>query len=153
MLAPSRMARLAARVAPAEWQVADMSEGEVIAMSWTCETLGLSAAAEAAPEQVLWMDFDRFLTDPVAGLAQAMRHLRGKSDEHEIRAMLAAQDLRRYSKAPEHAYDTGLRRDVLNQARCEHGDEIRRGLAWLERAAGQSPVIRNALDRASAHTT
>jgi hypothetical protein len=51
----------------------------------------------------------------------------------------------RYSKAPEHAYDAALRRDVLNAARAAHGAEIRRGLAWLDRAAVQFTAVRDAV--------
>ena len=52
--------------------------------------------------------------------------------------------MRRYSKAPEHGYDAALRRDVLNEARAMHGEEIRRGLAWLDRAAAQYATVRQA---------
>jgi Ser/Thr protein kinase RdoA (MazF antagonist) len=55
--------------------------------------------------------------------------------------------MRRYSKAPEHGYDADLRRDVLNAARATHGAEIGRGLAWLDRAAEQFAVVRDATRR------
>jgi hypothetical protein len=54
--------------------------------------------------------------------------------------MIAAPHLSRYSKAPEHAYDAQLRRDVLDQARHEHADEISRGLAWLRSARTLPPI-------------
>jgi hypothetical protein len=152
VLAPSRLARLQRRIGADEWRLEARREGEVIAMSWACEMAGLCAAARAEPEQALWIDFDRFLADPAAALSRAMLHLRGNADPHDIRAMLSAQDLRRYSKAPEHAYDTRLRQAVLEQARHEHGEEIRRGLVWLDRAALQSPLISEALG-SSAQTT
>jgi hypothetical protein len=152
VLAPSRFARLQRRAGADQWRLESLSEGEVIAMSWACEMAGLCAAARAAPEHALWIDFDRFLADPAAALSRAMLHLRGNADPHDIRAMLSAQDLRRYSKAPEHAYDTRLRQAVLEQARHEHGEEIRRGLVWLDRAALQSPLISEALG-SSAQTT
>ena len=46
--------------------------------------------------------------------------------------------MRRYSKAPEHAYDLALRNDVLAAARAEHGEEIRRGMRWF--ATGRMSV-------------
>jgi hypothetical protein len=59
--------------------------------------------------------------------------------------MLDGPDMRRYSKAPEHAYDAVLRRDVLNEARAMHRTEIRRGLAWLDRTAVQFAPVREAM--------
>ncbi len=53
--------------------------------------------------------------------------------------------MRRYSKAPEHAYDAALRREVLNQARALNAAEIRRGLAWLDRAAARFAPLRRAV--------
>jgi hypothetical protein len=146
ILAPSRLARLRQRTGSDEWQLECVSEGEMIAMGWMCEAMALFAAGQAAPEQVRYLDFDQFLANPAAGLSEAMFHLRGTVDESEVPAMLSAQDLRRYSKAPEHNYDARLRRDVLDQARREHGDEIRRGLVWLDQAASQHSAIRDALN-------
>ena len=51
----------------------------------------------------------------------------------------------RYSKAPEHAYDSALRARVLAQARAEHGAEIAERLGWLERAGRDYPAIAGAL--------
>ena len=44
--------------------------------------------------------------------------------------------LSRYSKAPEHGYSRALRAQVLDQARSDHAQEIRKGLALLD-AAGK----------------
>jgi hypothetical protein len=62
-----------------------------------------------------------------------------------VRAILEGPDMRRYSKAPEYAYDRALRVAVLNEARANHGVEIARGLAWLERAAGEFHAVRQAI--------
>ena len=43
--------------------------------------------------------------------------------------------MRQYSKAPEYAYDTALRRELLASADREHAAEIRRGMDWLQAAA------------------
>jgi hypothetical protein len=43
--------------------------------------------------------------------------------------------MHQYSKAPEHAYDAALRRELLVSADLEHAAEIRRGLDWLHAAA------------------
>ena len=68
----------------------------------------------------------------------------------EVHEIMGGPDMRRYSKAPEHAYDAALRRAVLEQAHALHAAEIRRGLAWLERAATQFSVVRDAVSFAQA---
>jgi len=62
-----------------------------------------------------------------------------------VRAILAGPEMRRYSKAPQFAYDTGLRIAVLNEARATHAAEIHRGLAWLDRAASRWPIVARAM--------
>jgi hypothetical protein len=78
-------------------------------------------------------------------LSAVLRHLGIEGSSNEIRAIIEGPHMRRYSKSPDHAYDAALRRDVLDAARAAHGAEIRRGLAWLERAAGQCAAVRDAL--------
>jgi hypothetical protein len=70
------------------------------------------------------LDFDRFLDEPNTHLAAAFRHLAIDASERDVQAILDGPEMRRYSKAPEHAYDTALRRAVLNEARMTHGAEI-----------------------------
>jgi biopolymer transport protein ExbB/TolQ len=59
--------------------------------------------------------------------------------------MLLSPLFTRYSKGPEHAYDANLRRRVLDQARAEHAQELARGLAWLDSAATEAPLVGEAL--------
>ncbi len=143
-LAPQRLSRINRRLG-AEWRLDRMSLGEMVAMSWACETSALVAAVEAAPARALVVDFDRFLDDPAGLLLQAFGHLGAKASDAEVEAILAGPDMRTYSKAPEHAYDAALRRAVLDQAHAIAGDEIRRGLAWTERAAREHAAIAHAL--------
>jgi hypothetical protein len=150
MLAPSRLLRLHRRIGAEAWQLASLSEGEVLALSWACEMSALAHAAHAGGRRVFPVDFDRFLLSPAALLSSVLRHfgIEAASDAetaNEVRAIIEGPDMRRYSKAPEHAYDAALRRDVLNAARTAHGAEIRRGLAWLDHAAVQSTAVRDAL--------
>jgi hypothetical protein len=105
----------------------------------------LNASARAAAGRTLWIDFDRFLGNPPGALTAALRHLQFEASAQTVAKILSGPDMHRYSKAPEHAYDTGLRNDVLNHARAMHGAEIRRGLIWLERAAARFNVIREAM--------
>jgi hypothetical protein len=145
ILAPSRLLRLHRRIGCEVWPLASLSEGEVLALSWASEMSALAHAADLDRSRVFQLDFDRFLVNPAPLLSSVLRHFDLEATSGEVRAILEGPDMRRYSKAPEHAYDAALRRDVLNEARAAHGPEIRRGLAWLDRAAAQFPAVRDAM--------
>jgi hypothetical protein len=145
ILTPSRLRRLHRRIGREEWRLGSLSEGEALALGWACEMSALAHAARAAGARVLRVDFDRFLAAPSAHLAAALRHFDIDATPSQVHAILQGPDMRRYSKAPEHAYDAALRLEVLNAARATHGAQIRGGLAWLERAAAQFPPVRDAL--------
>lgn len=145
MLAPDRLARLHRRVGTAAWQLTSLGEGEMLAMSWACEMSALAEAVHAGSDRALPFDFEQFLGRPAPMLMSVLRHFGIDATEKEVRAILAGPDMYRYSKAPEHAYDAELRREVLNEARVVHGAEIRRGLQWLDRAAAQFTAVRDAL--------
>ncbi|MGH6887638.1 MAG: hypothetical protein ACREHF_00310 [Rhizomicrobium sp.] len=144
-LAPFRLARLEQRLS-CRWRLADMSEGETVALGWACEACALAAATEKAGERALIFDFEQFLADPEAGLARAFAHFGVAATPAAIAQIVSGPDMRSYSKAPEHAYDAALRRAVLDEGRREHGDEIRRGLRWLDRAAHEYPQLLQALE-------
>jgi len=145
LLAPSRLRRLHRRIGAEVWRLASLSEGEVIALSWACETAALAEAARVAGDRACRIDFDEFLAAPSTQLESVFRELEVTATAGEVQAILAGPDMRRYSKAPEYAYDAALRLDVLNAARAAHGIEIRRGLAWVDRAAAQFAAVRHAM--------
>ena len=145
VMAPSRLARLHRRIGGDAWQLASMSEGEVLALSWASEMSALVRAANSGGERVFRVDFDRFLENPAPLLSSVLHHFDIGGTSEETRAIIAGPDMQRYSKSPDHAYDAALRRDVLQAARAAHGAEIRRGLAWLDRAAGGHAAVRDAL--------
>ncbi len=144
-----RLARLNHRLADEPWEAASLSEGERAAMSWACEMAGLAEAAIAYPSQCLWLDFEDLLATPHESLARALTHLRGSAPTQVVQALVASPYFSRYSKAPEYGYDADLRQRVLDQARSEHGVELRRGLAWLERAAADHPLIAGLISRSA----
>jgi hypothetical protein len=148
MMAPSRLLRLHRRIGSAAWELTSLSEGEILALSWACEMSSLAQAVHVGSERTLALNFDQFLIRPAPILMSVLRHFGIDATEEEARAILAGPDMHRYSKAPEHAYDADLRRDVLNEARAAHGAEIRRGLLWLEGAAAGFPAVRDALSMA-----
>jgi hypothetical protein len=141
LLAESRLKRLHRRLARDAWRLSQLSEGEAIAMGWACEMTALACAAKVAGARAQWHDFDRFLAEPDTMLTQAFRHFDVEAKPASLRAILEGPDMRRYSKGPEHAYDAQLRRDVLDAARAKHGAEIKRGLAWLDRASAEFALI------------
>jgi hypothetical protein len=145
LLAPSRLRRLHRRIGDEIWQLADLSEGEVLALAWACEVSALTQAADSNGERVFRVDFDRFLAAPAAHMSSVLRHFNIPASPAEVRAILEGPEMRRYSKAPEHAYDAALRRDVLNVARAVNAAEIRRGLAWLDHAAARFAPVRHAV--------
>ncbi len=126
--APSRLRRLKRRFADIR---PPQSLGELVAMGWGAEMCALREAAAVGGARVLWLDFDAFLAEPKAWLAKCFTHL-DVDAAAQLDAIATSDDMRRYSKAPEHAYDTGLRSAVLTEARVRQAAEIRRGLAWLE---------------------
>ncbi len=143
-LAPSRLGRLRRRLAPTPIP-APRAEGEVIAMSWLCEMTALCQAAETSRGRIRWLEFERFLSGPAAGMTMALEALGACPDAHVIHEALGGPLMRQYSKAPEHAYDPALRRTVLESADREHGHEIRAGMRWLTGLAASHRLIAQAL--------
>jgi hypothetical protein len=140
-LAQSRLKRLHNRIGEECWKLGALSEGEMIAVSWACEMTALTAAAAEAGERVHWLNFEDFLAHSPELLLSAFRHFAIEASTNEAAAILSGPEMHRYSKAPEHAYDVQLRRDVLDRARRMDGAEINRGLAWLDGASVEFPAI------------
>jgi len=140
-LAPMRLARLLRRIGGSDPHIEPRSEGEWIAMSWACEMSALRAAAGRLASRVLWVDFDAFLAEPAVALEAIFRTLGERPAAVEIERLLGSPVMRQYSKAPEHAYDAALRRELLLEAGRQHAAEIGRGMQWLERLTRQHPVV------------
>lgn len=149
-MAEDRLKRLHGRIGASAWALDALSYGEVTAMSWAAEMTALKAASDAAPGQVLWLDFERLLQRPQRWLGAVLEHLGRPAAPEAVAEMAAGPQLQRYSKAPEHAYGPELRRQVLDQARRDHVDQIRRGLDWLERAGAAHPEIASAIESGGA---
>ena len=143
-LAQGRLRRLHRRLGTDGWRLYALSEGERAALSWACEMTALGGIDE---DRLTWIDFEAFLARPEAGLAEAFAATGFNVDAAEVSAIATGPLLQRYSKGPEHAYTPELRRQVLDQARREHGSEIARGLAWLEAAGRAHAPVASALNR------
>lgn len=151
ILAQSRLARLERRLDMRLHRRSELSEGEMIGMSWACEMAALSAAAAAGGDRVLWWNFDRFFENPDGSLANALRHFGIPYVKNGIDEILSGSERLRYSKAPEHAYDEHLRRQVLDHARSEFARELARGLRLLDNLSAQFPAVQQAMTRAESH--
>lgn len=143
--ASMRLARLHRRLGAQPWRLENMSDGEKAAMSWACEAAALTSLAARFPDRVLWLEFDAFLADPEPGLAAVLDRLHGAAPEDTLEALLGSGHLGRYAKAPNHAFNADARRAILAQATAEHGQEIDRGMSWLEAAAAAHAPIETAV--------
>lgn len=139
--AAARLARLHQRLGGEHWRLADLSDGERVAMSWLCERLALSAAAKRFSDRTLWLDFDRFLADPARWLAAVVRHFGTGANDATIKAMVASPIMRQYAKAPEYAYNAQFREQVLQHREQKSAAEIEKGLTWLARCAEAIPAV------------
>jgi hypothetical protein len=54
--------------------------------------------------------------------------------------------LTRYSKAPEYAYTPQVRAEILREARRDHREEIRKGMAWLDERARSDAAAADVLN-------
>ncbi len=95
---------------------------------------------------MLAVDFDVFLGDLPRVMQQIVDHLQLPADPRWLAQLGSSPALARYSKSPEHEYSPALRAQVLDQARRDHRDEIRRGLAWLESLARAESAVARALE-------
>jgi hypothetical protein len=139
-LTPARLERLQRRLGGDSARPDPRSEGECIAMSWLCEMTALREAAARFASRVLWVDFDAFLREPVTGLRAILQRLGAAPADAELESLVRGPLMRQYSKAPEHAYDAALRRELLAGADHEHAAQIRRGLDWLHAVARRHPL-------------
>ena len=149
-LTAGRLNRLHKRLGYGVWRLASLSEGEGLALSWAAEMAALCEAQMTAGARAVPLDFDCFLSELPDMLLAAFRHFDSSARKAKVSGILASPLMQRYSKAPEHAYSPELRREILDAARKANGAEIAKGLAWLENAANEVPLIRECLAMAAA---
>lgn len=137
---PERMRRLRAMGVPPAEALHELSLGELAALGWLAERLSQRVAEAAGGARIVAVDFDRFLDDVAGEVERVASHLWIPHDAQFAARAAASPALTRYAKAPEHAYSPALRAQVLNDARARHREEIRKGLAWLQRMAAVHPA-------------
>jgi hypothetical protein len=133
--AAERIRRLCGQLQAPPAPLHALSLGELAAMSWLVESLAQREAVLRHGGRVLAVDFDRFLADVTGGLRPVLAHFGLASDHDTVDRIARSPALSRYSKAPEHPYGPELRAAILAQARRDHGEELARGMRWLERIA------------------
>lgn len=151
--APGRMRRLQARIAVPLAPLHTLSPGELAAMSWMAESWAQDDALAQHPGRVIALDFGAFLADVEAGLGRVLAHFSLAHDLQQLSALARSTVLTQYSKAPEFAYTPAMRRQILDESRGIHREEIRRGMAWLDRIAQADPAAAAVLLRAEHRET
>jgi hypothetical protein len=148
-LSPIRLARLKGRCPGLEADVTAMNDGLKAALGWACEMTSLEQAAAALPtDAVMWLDFDRFLDDPVHHFTAIAAHFGEAVDAAAAKAICEGPLMRRYSKALEYEYSPQLRREILADARARHAAPIRDAMSWLAALESRYPAAARAIRRA-----
>ena len=135
------MTRLHRRLGAEPWRLHTMSLGERAALVWTSEMLAMDTAARANPEQVMGLDFDMFLADPIKGLTDCLKHLGQPADPQVVQAIVSSPIMSRYAKNPTQTFTQATRRHLQAASRANNGEEIARGVAWIDAAASRFPAI------------
>lgn len=143
---PERHRRLALLAKHMPTPLAKMSLGEIAALTWLTEALTHQSLRFAHGDAVLQIDFDEFLTAPDREMRAICTHLGLERDDAFFASIPQSPTLRRYSKAPEHAYTIELRQQILAQSRTRHAVEIRKGLGWLQHFAREAPLAASILN-------
>lgn len=118
-----------------------LSLGELAALSWLTETSTQLALLAGWTDRVLAIDFDVFLSDVVEQMQRTLAHFNLPQDAAFLAQISRSPVLTRYSKAPEHPYDPGLRAAVLHDSRRRNREEIAKGLRMLEQLARSEPKV------------
>jgi hypothetical protein len=150
---PGRIRRLQARISVSLTPLHALSLGELAAMSWLAESWAQDDALARHPGRVIALDFGEFLADVEAGMGRVLAHFALAHDAQQLSALAESPVLTQYSKAPEFAYTPSTRRHVLDESRRAHHEEIRKGMAWLDRIAQADPAAAAVLQRAEHRET
>ena len=138
---PGRIRRLQSRLHTPLAPLHELSIGELAAMSWLSESWAQHDAVESFRERLIALDFDDFLADVAAGMRTVLEHFGLTSDPPAVSRLMRSPVLTRYSKAPEYEYTPGTRAEVIAASRRANREEIRRGMAWLDRIAGSNSAV------------
>lgn len=139
--APERLRRLSTYLQSPLPPLEALSLGELAALSWLTETSTQLALLAGWADRVLAIDFDVFLSDVTQQLQRILAHFSLPQDAAFLTQVGRSPVLTRYSKAPEHPYDPGLRAEVLHDSRSRNREEIAKGMRMLEELARNEPKV------------
>lgn len=134
---PGRIRRLRSRISADIAPLHALSPGQLAALSWLSESFSQSDARRRFAGRVLSLDFDAFLADVEGNLSRIVDHFGITAGARQIAECARSPVLLRYSKAPEYAFTPRDRQEALRESRDRNGEEIRKGLAWLEQLAAE----------------
>ncbi len=138
--APERLLWLRAATGDQTLQLHALSLAQQCTMGWLAERLRFVRLAETDPSrQLLRLDFDALLAQPLPALQGVARHF-GWAEDFAPRAV-ASDDWRRYSKAQAHAYGAEERRLDLAESRRRHAPQIAEGLAFAAQLQARHPAL------------
>jgi hypothetical protein len=124
--AEERMRRLTRFLGQEPKPLHELSPGELVAASWVCEALTREQIRQSAGERLLCLDFDEFLGDIPAAIRRLLVHFGLPGGEDMTNRIATSPALGQYAKAPEHAYSSRLRADVIQDSRQRNSVEIGR---------------------------
>ncbi len=146
---PGRMRRLQSRIAGELPPLHSLSIGELAAMSWLAESWSQREALAQYPARMIALDFGQVLADVGPSIGRILGHFGLSVDARELERIGRSPVLTRYSKAPEYAYTPHVRAELLRESRLRNSDEIRKGMAWLERLAQSDAAVAGIVQAAS----
>ena len=117
-----------------------LTPGEHAALAWLVERSVEHdvLTGDGTRERALDVDFDRFLEAPVEELGRITEHLQLKASDAAVEAAATGPLMSQYSKVAGQAFTPEMRRALMTETRTLRGDDIARGMAWLENIASQS---------------
>jgi hypothetical protein len=118
-----------------------ISPGELVASGWLTEALTRERLRKAFDRRLLPVDFDQFLAGIPGALTSIVEHLDLPGGVDLANRLARSPALSQYAKAPEHAYSSRLREEVIENSRRENRVEIAAGLALLDGLAGESGEV------------
>jgi hypothetical protein len=148
LLSPARLERLKRRCPGLSLDLRSMPDARKAALGWACEMTALNENASRLPAgTVKWLDFDRFLTDPVGHFTAIARHFGRPLEPDTARAIAEGPLMRRYSKALEYEFSPRVRQEILAEARHMYAPALRDALGWLNALAARYPAVAAAIRR------
>lgn len=142
MMAGTRLKRLTQHLGKAPARLWELSLAQRVAMGWMCELVTLFGAQQkSSSANILWMDFESFLSNPEESLSTAAGHFSHKLSAQKTTELVSGPIMSSYSKAPEHDYSPNLRQELLQEATRDHAADIATAIKWTENIAVDFPLV------------